>query len=110
MAAFNVKGSTLHSMFSLPLNQFGGCVPKLSDDKCNSMANLLRNCKLLIIDEVSMVSNKQLYAISTRLQQIFKNQKYFGGISVILCGGRCILELIFKTKLSQNMKYSSIYL
>jgi len=88
MAAFNIKGSTLHSLFSLPLNQYGGCLPKLSDDKCNSMANLLRNCKLLIIDEVSMVSNKQLYAISSRLQQIYKNQKYFGGISVILCGGK----------------------
>jgi len=87
MAAFNIKGSTLHSLFMLPLNQFRGGLPKLSDDKCNTLTNLLRTCKLLIIDEVSMVSCDQLYHILARLQQIFKNQLSFGGINVILCGG-----------------------
>lgn len=36
-AAFNIDGSTLHSVFSLPFNQLSGKLSRLSDDKANTI-------------------------------------------------------------------------
>ena len=86
-AAFLINGSTLHSAFALPVVQFGGEMPKLSEDIANTIRNELYNLKFLIIDEISMVGCRVLYQVDTRLRQIMGFNKYFGGVSVLLVGG-----------------------
>ena len=77
---------TIHSTFSLPLNQFGGIIPELSSDVLNTLSSKLRHLKLIIIDEVSMVGLQMISHINTRLKQILKTTAPFGGISVLVFG------------------------
>lgn len=86
-AAFIVSGSTLHSLFALPIvhNRNGALLP-LNSSLLNSFAVLYQNLKLLIIDECSMVGARMLQNIDSRLKQIFKSKLSFGGVSVILFG------------------------
>jgi len=96
-AAFLIDGDTVHHLFSLPLNQYVGNLPALSSDYCNKIRSAMRDLKLVIIDEFSMLSRNQLYYINTRLQQIFCSTEPFGGISIILVGGKQKFTFI-KTK------------
>lgn len=54
-AAFLINGTTLHTAFALPINQFGGKMPKLSDDIANSLRAKLKDVKIIIPDEISMI-------------------------------------------------------
>ena len=85
-AAYLINGVTLHTAFSLPLQQYGGCMPELSSDVANSIREKLINLKLLIIDEISMVSSTMLNRIDMRLRQVMGNRLPFGNIHVILVG------------------------
>lgn len=85
-AAFNVFGMTLHCTFKLPPNQYGGRVHNLDDGAVNSLRLKLSRVKVFIIDEISMVSMKQLYDIDQRLRQIFSTTQDFGGKSFIVVG------------------------
>jgi hypothetical protein len=85
-AAFNVFGMTLHCAFRLPPTQSRGALCKLDDGTINSIRLKMSAVKLIIIDEVSMVSSVQLYDIDQRLRQIFATEEDFGGLSVLFCG------------------------
>lgn len=87
-AAFLIHGTTLHSAFALPVRKRSGKNPmgKLSDDLANTIRCALNDVKLLIIDEISMVSNTILNQVSTRLIQVKGCTLPFGGISVIVVG------------------------
>lgn len=83
-AAHNIAGMTVHSVFSLPINQKR--LPALSDDISSQLYGNLKNMKLLIIDEISMLGGRVFEHISSRLKQIFKNNNDFGGKSVLVFG------------------------
>ena len=85
-AAFNIGGLTLHSAFSLPVNQFSGEMPDLNANVCNTLRTRLIQLKLLIIDEVSMVGSKMLKQLNERLMQIMDSNQHFGGVSIICVG------------------------
>jgi len=85
-AAFGISGSTLHSMFSLPVNQSRSHLRPLSHDLVNTLHSNLIDLKLIIIDEISMVSSLMFSHLDSRLKQIFKNSAPFGNISVIVFG------------------------
>jgi DNA replication protein DnaC len=85
-AAFNVFGMTLHCTFKLPPNQAGGKLCDLDSSALNTLRTKLFHVNLFIIDEISMVSNRQFYDIDQRLRQIFSTTKDFGGKSVIAVG------------------------
>jgi len=85
-AAFNVAGMTLHCTFKLPPNQYGGKLAKLEEGVANSLRLKLLRVKLFIIDEISMVSVRQLYEIDQRLKQIFCSSEDFGGRSILVVG------------------------
>jgi len=85
-AAFNVAGMTLHCTFKLPPNQYGGKLAKLEEGAANSLRLKLLRVKLFIIDEISMVSVRQLYEIDQRLKQIFCSSEDFGGTSILVVG------------------------
>ena len=83
-AAYNIAGRTVHSIFSLPVrSQF----KTLSDMKEQEFQLLFGPVKLIIIDEISMLSNKQLHMIDQRVRSFKRNQyEFFGGLSVIFVG------------------------
>jgi hypothetical protein len=85
-AAFNVFGMTLHCTFKLPPNQACGKLCDLDNSALNTLRAKLIHVDLFIIDEISMVSNRQFYDIDQRLRQIFSTPKDFGGKSVIVVG------------------------
>ena len=87
-AAFNIRGMTLSSMFSLGFNQEDNEdeFKQLNTEKANELTLAYKDVKLLIVDEVSMCGCKLLYKINTRLKQIFDHTKDFGGISLIVVG------------------------
>ncbi|XP_037825564.1 uncharacterized protein LOC119613607 [Lucilia sericata] len=85
-AAFGIGGATLHSMFSLPINQSAAELRPLSSDTANALYSKFLNLKLLIIDEISMVGSKMLRYLDARLKQVFKSTAPFGGISLVVFG------------------------
>ena len=89
VAAVNIDGVTIHSALSIsPDRSFGKCLPKLSDKVRCQLQNQYSELSVIIIDEISMVSNKLLLNIHQRLVEIFRcsPDKPFAGISVIVCG------------------------
>lgn len=93
-AAFLINGSTLHTAFALPVNQSTN-MPELSSDIANTIRIQLRDLKLLVIDEISMVGSRLLNRVSTRLIQIMGKNEPFGGVSVILVGDLNQLPPVF---------------
>lgn len=85
-AASVINGTTLHTAFALPVNQFGGELTTLSNDIANTIRSQLVNLKLIIIDEISMCGAKVLHWVNQRLIQITGRNEHFGGISVIVVG------------------------
>lgn len=64
-SAFGIRGSTLHFLFSLPVNQQSGelrPLNRLNSDICNSLYSKLMFLKVLIIDEISMVGAKMFFS------------------------------------------------
>ena len=89
VAAVNVDGSTIHSTLGIiPDRSSGKCVCKLSDKKRSSLRQRFSELMVIIIDEISMVSNKLLLYIHQRLCDIFgdTDDNPFAGISIIACG------------------------
>ena len=88
MASYNVGGVTVHRLFSLPIEQGGktaGYWP-LSKPAQKIMRNNLRSLKLVIIDEVSMLSSLNLAYIHLRLEELFGGSDWFGSMNVIFVG------------------------
>src|SRR5207247_341503 len=56
------------------------------DVVCSEIRHTLANLQLLIIDEISMVSNVMLAYIHLRLSQVFKSADLFGGRNVLAMG------------------------
>ena len=79
LAAYNIKGSTLHSAFSIEPNK-KLTYKQLSDDKRNTLQTKYKNLSVLIIDEVSMVGNEMLKLLHLRLQEVKGNKDHFGGV------------------------------
>jgi exonuclease III len=88
-AASLIEGMTLHSAFGF---DFGNKHYSLSDKTRDARRNILKNLKMIIIDEISMVKADMLYQLDLRLQEIKeKIGSPFGGISIFCFGD--ILQL-----------------
>lgn len=86
IAAVNVKGQTIHSWAGVgicnrPIEQ---TVEKILQK--TSLKNQIQKCKILAIDEISMLDIKTFEYIDAVLKQIRDNDKSFGGIQVIFIG------------------------
>ena len=85
VAAFNVDGLTLHSLFGLPTKtEF----KDLEGNHLNEMQQTLSSTRYLIIDEMSMVGRKIFGQLDKRLRQLFPHnaEHVFGGCSVLIFG------------------------
>ncbi len=85
VAAFNINGHTLHSLFSLPTK---GDFKDLQGEHLHRLQQSLSPMKYCIIDEMSMIGRKLLGQVDRRLRQIFPHraQEVFGGCSCLLFG------------------------
>ena len=93
IADIQVDGTTIHTGLGIPVGCFGTKLSLLHDKmKCN-LRNHLSDLKVIIIDEISMVSNKLLFYVHLRLNEIFGsvNSDPFAGITVIVV--RNLLQL-----------------
>lgn len=85
VAAFNIIGKTLHSLFRLPVKQ------KTSDLAASTLQSLqsqFRDVRFVVIDEKSMIDLKTLSIIDDRLRLICpdRSDQAFGGLNILLCG------------------------
>ena len=85
VAAINIEGTTIHSALGIPVRRYGNTIPKLSDTMRSSLRNKLSALQVLIVDEISMISNKLLLYIHQRLVDIFgcSADLPFAGLTVI---------------------------
>jgi len=90
LAAINVDGKTLHSLFKIPIIE-NGIIPDtmIMPDKRELMR--LSSVSALIIDEISMVRADTLDYIDRVLKLFRNNTLPFGGIQVIMIGDFCQL-------------------
>lgn len=91
IAALNVKGTTCHRAFGLPIG-----LPQAKDKLTIglSQAQVLRSVDRIIISEVGMLRIDQLELIDTKLKLARGNRKPFGGVQVIMEGDFFQLEPI----------------
>ncbi|MFC4243914.1 ATP-dependent RecD-like DNA helicase [Gryllotalpicola reticulitermitis] len=82
VAALNVGGQTIHSLFRLPI----GVIADHAIDQSDDLKKLLNTIDTLVIDEVSMVNADLMDAIDRSLRQARKRQTPFGGVQVVLFG------------------------
>ena len=93
LAAFNVGGVTIHRLLQLPIEHEGRAAGywRLGKEALKVMHASLSQLRLLIIDEVSMVSSLNLAYIHLRLDEIFARDEWFGGVNILFVGD--ILQL-----------------
>lgn len=82
IAALNVKGQTIHSLFKLPPQLFR----KGSLSHNTRLYSLLKRIECVVIDEISMVRADLLDAIDERLRKANENDAPFGGVQIIMFG------------------------
>ncbi|RZT59708.1 PIF1-like helicase [Microcella alkaliphila] len=83
VAALNVGGQTIHSLFRLPI----GLIADADLDDAPHLRRLLGGVDTVVIDEVSMVSADLMDAIDRRLRSArARPREPFGGAQVVLFG------------------------
>lgn len=104
VAALNVEGATIHSLFRLPPADY------IVFDKlelARKTATILNNIQLLIIDEISMVRPDILDAIDLLCKQARGINLPFGGIQLLLIGDLCQLPPIIKNGVVSDIFYDN---
>ena len=71
VAAFNVNGSTLHSLLGLPVK---GDFKELEGSRLHTVHESLAGTDYIIIDEMSMVGRKVFGQFNRRLRQVFPHR------------------------------------
>jgi ATP-dependent DNA helicase PIF1 len=83
VAALNVGGQTIHSLFRLPI----GVIADHDIDQTAELRKLLNTIDTVVIDEVSMVNADLLDAMDRSLRQARqKPHEAFGGVQVVMFG------------------------
>lgn len=91
IAAANIDGKTLHSLFQLPLQWINQGAIKSAPYRKD-----IKNAKLLIIDEISMVNANLLDGVSAFLRKNRNINKPFGGLPVVMVGDLFQLPPVIK--------------
>jgi YD repeat-containing protein len=83
VAAINVGGDTIHSFFGLPPEHLD---PDREYHPDQRRRLVMENLKLLIVDEVSMVTPNVVDVIDSTLKSVRRNNIPFGGVPVLFVG------------------------
>ena len=86
VAAMNIGGQTIHSLFKLPISDFL-IENTLFKTNRKKIAEVIKRADILVIDEISMVRPDMLDAIN-KLTKVMRQKanKAFGGLQVLLIG------------------------
>ena len=84
MAAYQVKGNTIHSGLHIPPKQ--GKLSPLGSSELNTLCAKYLGSKAVYYDEISMVGKWLWNKSDQRLKEIFGTKKDFGGLHVIAVG------------------------
>ena len=83
VAALNVEGQTIHSLFRLPI----GLIADSEIDQNDATRRILNAIETLVIDEVSMVNADLMDAMDRSLRQARgRRAEPFGGVQVVMFG------------------------
>ena len=98
VSALSIGGSTIHSYLGLGCGDFSlehmyNSIMKNYKAKCNWLKT-----KILIIDEISMLSGELFDKLNILGQAIRNNDNPFGGIQIILFGDFCQLSPVGSNK------------
>ena len=85
IAATNIRGTTLQNWRD-GLGFFGNSFHPLSTITLGKFQENWKDCKMIIIDEYSMLRQKELHFANERLKQIMCSDLPFGGLVVVLVG------------------------
>lgn len=105
IAAIHIGGQTIHSFFQLaPELYHRDKIVKLSKDQKlkGRKRSLLRQCKCIIIDEISMVRSDLFYAIDARCREMCNSITPFGGKQIICCGDFFQLPPVVKSNCNER--------
>lgn len=83
IAAMNVGGVTIHSLFGLPATHID---PDEDFNPSEKTRTVIENLKCLVIDEVSMVVPNLVDVMDKILRQVKRNDNPFGGVPTIFIG------------------------
>ena len=91
---------------AIPKNVYGEHIASLPHERLSTLQYRLKYLKLIITDEISMVSNKMLKHIHERLKQIFgsPDSMLFSGISLITVGTSISYHQLRQSIYFQNTK------
>jgi len=117
IAAYNIQGMTIHRLLQLPV-EHGHTPPyrPLSNDSLKLIREKMKNVILVIIYEISMVSNVTLIYIHLRLCEIYdtgsSDDGWFGKINILVFGDLLQLPPVNEQSpfLPLNAKISDKYL
>lgn len=85
LAAINISGQTIHSWACIGIAD-KGIDTLVKDVLKNKNVGRIKNCKILIIDEVSMLSKRLFTILDIVLRKVKNNDNPFGGVQLILTG------------------------
>ena len=96
VAAINIDGTTINSGLSIPPYVNGYTLPRLSDSERGRLRNLYSDVLVVLIDEISMVSDIRLLHICKRLCEIFgcSESQPFANLSILVVGNFLQLQQI----------------
>ncbi|KAL0883757.1 hypothetical protein ABMA27_015861 [Loxostege sticticalis] len=100
-AAANIEGLTLNHIFSIPIYK----TRSLSKKRLDTKKEVLQHCVLFICDEISMVGEKTMTNVNSRLQQIFDNETLYGGRIVLLVGDLYQIDPVRQKPLYPKSKF-----
>ena len=104
IAATHIGGYTIHSWSGIGVRRD---ITKYDIDRISQNRNVVRrvgNARILIIDEVSMLSARTLGMVEAVCREIRRNQQPFGGLQIILVGDFFQLPPIVSREISGNNK------
>ena len=106
VTAININETTINSGLSIPLFVNVYTLPRLSDSERERLRNLHSEVAVVLIDEISMVSNIRLPHIHKGLCEIFGclETQPFGNLSILVVGDLLLLPPVKSPHMFQAYK------
>lgn len=101
IAALNIGGVTIHSLFRLPLSDY---IVKEQVEIKKKTINILKKTDIIVIDEISMVRPDIIDTMDYILKQARGDLSPFGGVQMVFVGDLCQLPPVIKQTTSHIFK------
>ena len=98
-AAILGNGSTVHNLVDMPISMKEDFNVRWKSE----VQKRIGGAKLIILDEISLVSPRLLSALDQRLRAVFDGTKSFGGLHFIALGDFCQLKVVSDLPLYEGL-------